>query len=128
MWISKKLLRRAAAAAAELGETTIGGESAAVLTEGENRDTLLIAPGGYHWLPRSGQRVLLMRCGQGETVLCGTEADDSPALAPGEVYITTENGTSVHLKNDGSICLRGSVQVEGALAVNGVPVALKGAE
>ncbi len=129
MWISEKLLRRAgAASAAELGETTIGGGSAAVLTQGENRDTVRIAPGGYHWLPRSGQRVLLMRCAQGENVLCGAEAEEEQKLEPGEVYITTETGAFIHLKNDGSLRLGGSVQVEGMLTVNGVPVALEGTE
>ena len=129
MWISEKLRRRTGRTpAAELGETTIGGGNAAVLTQGEHRDTLRIAPGGYHWLPRGGQRVLLMQCAQGECVLCGAEAEKGPELEPGEVYITTENGAFIHLKNDGSLCLGGRVQVEGTLTVNGEPVALEGAE
>lgn len=129
MWISEKLRRRTGpGTTAELGETTTGGKSAAVIAAGESRDLVRITPGGYHWLPKSGQNVLLVSCVQGERALCGVAEEFGVGLEPGEVYITSDGGAFIHLKNDGSLCLGGRVGVEGTLAVNGIPVALEGGE
>ena len=127
MWLSKKLSAYRAAeqesTAAYMGVTTIGGANACVMTRGEQRDLAVFAPGGVVWQPRAGDTVLVIKGGVGCQEHCGVAAETSPAapegMAPGELFLYSAGGASIHLKNDGSIALKGVVRLEGDLEVRG---------
>lgn len=108
-------------AGAERGEVTVAGEAAAVALEGERRQVGRWLPGGYHWSPRRGDTVLVVKSGaEGSPCLVGMQ--DETVLEPGEVVLSTAQGTGIHLKPDGRILLKGTVEVEGTLTVNGQEV------
>ena len=48
-------------AAAMTGEVTVPG---GVWMEGERRGAAVYAPGGYHWVPARGERVLVLKAGE----------------------------------------------------------------
>lgn len=104
--------------AAECGQVTVDGPSLAVALAGERRQVGRWLPGGYHWSPGRGETVLVVKSGaEGSPCLVGTE--DTEALEPGEVYLSTAPGAGILLRPDGRILLRGAVEVEGPLTVNG---------
>ena len=78
-------------------------------------------PGGVFWAPAADDLVVTMVCQGGETVILGALPETRPALAPGELCLKS-GGAEVFLRRDGHIELRGNVNVEGALTVNGDPV------
>lgn len=127
MWLSKKLSIYQSAeqegAATDMGVTTIGGASASVMTRGEQRDLEVFAPGGLVWQPKSGDTVLVVKGGSGcqETCVVAAEtAGNAPAdMAPGELYLYSSGGASLYLRSDGSIAVKGPVEVEGNLSVRG---------
>ena len=127
MWLSKKLAAYRAAeqegTVADMGVTTIGGASASVMTRGEQRDLEIFAPGGLVWQPRAGDTVLVIKGGVGCQEHCVVAAATSPVapedMAPGELFLYSVGGASIHLKNDGSIALKGTVRLEGDLEVQG---------
>lgn len=123
MWLAEKTARSGAGAPdAAVGEITIGGESPAVLSEGESRGVLVLAPGGYVWKPSPGEETVVLRCGS-VSAAAGAVLSEWPAgLACGEVCVRSAGGASVLLKNDGSVEITGSVNVTGALRVNGKTV------
>lgn len=129
MWLSKQTKPGAATSGADLGVTSIPGERAGVVTRGEVRDLPVYGPGGYAWRPAAGEAVLVIKGGTGgeESCVAGARQTDAPKeLLPGEVYIHAKGG-GIYLKNDGTvelrghIVLKGQVDVEGALRVNGEP-------
>lgn len=127
MWLSKKLTAYRNAeqegTMADMGVTTIGGASASVMTRGEQRDLEVFAPGGVVWQPRSGDTVLVIKGGVGCQERCVVAADTAGAapedMEPGELFLYSAGGASLHLKNDGSIAVTGNVSVEGSLEVKG---------
>ncbi len=133
MWLSKKLSvnRRAEqeGAAADMGVTTIGGACASVMTRGEQRDLPVFSPGGFLWQPRAGDTVLVIKGGSGcqEQCVVAAEAAATPpeGMAPGEVFLYSAGGSSIYIKNDGSLIVRGAVKLRGDLSVIG-QVALQG--
>lgn len=121
MWLSER--KQSGGTDADLGITSIAGEQVGVLTRGEVRALPLYGPGGYYWIPGDGESVLVIKGGPGGEEQCVSGKLQPPApteLEPGEVCICS-GGASVLLKKDGSIRLRGIVQVEGTLSVNGMP-------
>lgn len=110
MWLSKKM---AAEAAQEMpvagGIVTVSGAMTAVMTDSEERDARIAAPGGYYWRPEVGQNVLVSRSG-GLTVL--GRVQENAALAPGEVRIQT-GSASIRLLPDGTIRLDGEIYLNG---------------
>ena len=99
-------------AGAERGEVTVAGEAAVGRW----------LPGGYHWTPRRGESVLVVKSGaEGETCLLGVE-DTLPGLEPGEVFLSAAEGVGVRLTGDGKILLTGDVQITGTLRLNGKEV------
>ncbi|MCI8414103.1 MAG: hypothetical protein HFF00_00550 [Ruminiclostridium sp.] len=109
-------------AGAERGEVTVAGEAAAVALEGERRQVGRWLPGGYHWTPRRGESVLVVKSGaEGEACLLGVE-DTLPGLEPGEVFLSAAEGVGVRLTGDGKILLTGDVQITGTLRLNGKEV------
>ena len=124
MWLSKQLRPAAPTADADLGMTTIAGDSVGVITRGEVRALPVYGPGGYVWMPVSGSRVLIIKGGPGgeEQCVAGERQSQPPAgMAPGEVYLFGPGKNSIYLRSDGTIRLQGDVEIQGSLAVNGEP-------
>lgn len=127
MWLSKQLsLQRAAeqeGTAADMGVTTIGGGSAAVMARGEQRELEVFAPGGLVWQPQAGDTVLMIKGGVGCQERCVVAADTAPhtpeGMVPGELFLYSTGGASIYLRADGSIAVTGPVAVEGDLRVTG---------
>jgi len=120
MWIAKRLsengrMIREESAGAEWGRATIGGESAAAVTRGEERALPVYGPGGMTWLPRAGETVLVIKGGSGREERCvaAAAAREIPAgMEPGELLLSTGTA-SIFLHNDGRIELRGNVIING---------------
>lgn len=122
MWLSKQMRSVPPTVDADMGVTTITGGETGVLTRGEVRALPVYGPGGYVWLPESGAAVLVIKGGPGgeEQCVAGARQGQVPAgMAPGEVYIYGPAGNAVYLKRDGTVLLKGRVDIQGALTVNG---------
>ena len=122
MWLSSKMRPAPATADADLGITTIAGDSVGVMTRGEVRTVPIYGPGGYVWMPESGAAVLVVKGGPGgeEQCVCGMKQSAPPKkMQPGEVLVYGPGGNSVYLRRDGTLELRGDVRVEGSLWING---------
>ncbi len=148
MWMGERLNRKdeSEITAADMGRTTISGEKVAVMSRGELRELEIWSPGGYRWRPRRDDEVLVVKggtAGEERCVLAMAPEEAPEEIAAGEVCIFSE-GAVVLLRSDGSvevkssdaavkvrgsaveitggsILLRGSVEVEGSLAINGEP-------
>jgi hypothetical protein len=118
MWISKKTAGQSGdKTGVSIGRVTVGGEKPCVLTEGETRCAELAAcPGVY--VPAAGDEVILCRTCDGENVVLGKISEAADAQS-GEVYITTEGGGSVTLRNNGDIELSGTIRLVGTVYVTG---------
>lgn len=115
MWLSKRNAG-SKTASANIATTTIGGQTAAALTEGEQRGIPVYAPGGYCWKPGAGASLLVVKCGsEGESpVAAGTSQPEAPEeLQAGEVYIISDGGAAVYLKNDGTVEITGGLKING---------------
>ena len=122
MWLSSKMRPAPATADADLGVTTIAGDSVGVMTRGEVRTVPIYGPGGYVWMPESGAAVLVVKGGPGgeEQCVCGMKQPAPPKkMQPGEVLVYGPGGNSVYLRRDGTLERRGEVRVEGSLWING---------
>ena len=65
MWLSRQIKPAVPTADADLGMTTITGDSVGVVTRGEVRALPVYGPGGYVWMPESGSAVLVIKGGPG---------------------------------------------------------------
>ena len=122
MWLAQSMKRQAPTADADQGVSTIVGDQMGVVTRGEVRQLPIYGPGGYVWLPESGASVLVIKGGPGgeEQCVCGGKQAAVPKrMQPGEVYLYGPKGSSVYLRQDGTIQLTGRVAVTGTLVVNG---------
>ena len=62
MWLSKRIVQETPEfEPATLGTVSIGGEDAAVVTDGEKRHARVISPGGYCWQPGEQDSVLVIK-------------------------------------------------------------------
>lgn len=110
MWLSEQIARTAPSAATVAeGTVTVGGQTPAVLTDGEERDVRVVSPGGYYWRPAVGSEVLLSR--QGTAAVLG-RLQERCDLLPGEVCIRTGKA-AIRLLPDGSIYLEGDLYLNG---------------
>lgn len=115
MWLSKRIVQETPETEpATLGTVSIGGEDAAVVTDGEKRNAKLISPGGYCWQPSEADSVLVIK---GNELYVPGRLHDGGEISPGEVRIYS-NGASVWLKNDGTVEIRGEVRIIGEAFVN----------
>ena len=122
MWLAQKMKPAVPEAEADQGVSTIVGDEMGVVTRGEVRRLPVYGPGGYVWLPESGASVLVIKGGPGgeEQCVCGGKQAAVPkGMQPGEVYLYGPKGSSVYLRQDGTIQLTGRVAVTGTLVVNG---------
>ena len=118
MWLSRQMKAPAPTADADLGMTTITGDSVGVVTRGEVRALPVYGPGGA--------AVLVIKGGPGgeEQCVAGQQQALIPeGMGPGEVYLFTPGGNSVYLRSGGEIELQGKVRIQGSLTVNGEPYA-----
>ena len=115
MWISEISARRTAAQdeTAQPGVVTIGGDAPGVMTDGERRALPVAGPGGYHWTPKAGAQVLVIKTGDGERMVLGALDEAEP-----EEIRLTAGGAELCLK-DGGVTLTGDLSVEGSLSVSG---------
>ena len=102
-----------------LGEKRLDALKASLAAlAGERRDVALCLPGGYHWTPKRGDTVLVVKGGaEGAPCIVGTPAGQK--VPAGEVFLSVKNGVGVRLTADGRICLVGPVEIAGSLSVNG---------
>ena len=121
MWLSQRRQADLEEPAAELGQVTLSGAPAGVALAGERRDVTLCLPGGYHWTPKRGDAVLVVKGGaEGAPCIVGTPAGQK--VPAGEVFLSVKEGVGIRLTADGRICLVGPVEVSGSLLVNGTEV------
>lgn len=122
MWLAEQGKQPRTTADADLGVTTISGDSAGVVTRGEVRQLPVFGPGGYVWMPESGGTVLVIKGGPGgeEQCVAGMKQADIPTgMQAGDVYLHAGKA-SVWLHSGGRIDLKGTVvSVEGELRING---------
>lgn len=110
MWLSQRITQpEAVEEAGTLGTVSIGGVHGAVITDAEKRSARVIAPGGYVWVPRVDESVLIVR---GNELYLAGRLLLGEGIEPGEVKIFSD-GAAIHIRNDGKIA------VEGELLVNG---------
>lgn len=126
MWLSRQMKAPAPTADADLGMTTITGDSVGVVTRGGGTGASGVWP--RRLCVDAGER----RCGtgyqrwpwRGGAVRGRTAAGFDPGRhGTGEVYLFTPGGNSVYLRSGGEIELRGKVRIQGSLTVNGEPYA-----
>lgn len=125
MWLSRQIKPTVPTADADLGTTTISGDSVGVLTRGEVRALPVYGPGGYIWLPENGATVLVIKGGPGgeEQCVTGTRQMEIPKnMQPGEVYLYGPDGGSIYLRRNRAIEIQGMVSIQGGLVVNGESV------
>ena len=116
MWLSRQMKPMPPTADADLGMTTISGDSVGVVTRGEVRALPVYGPGGYVWLPENGAGVLVIKGGPGgeEQCVAGMEQAKIPAgMLPGEVYLYGPGGNSIYLRKNGDVEIRGSLTING---------------
>lgn len=115
MWLSEQTKTRPPAGDAELGTTTITGDTMAVVTRGEQRDLMICGPGGYVWRPAGGEQVVVLQGGPGGTErwIAGCRQGNAPdGMQPGEIYLHSA-GASIYLKNNGTISITGNLVING---------------
>jgi phage gp45-like len=117
MWLSKQMKSPPPTADADLGVTTIAGDSVGVVTRGEVRSLPVYGPGGFVWLPENGAEVLVIKGGPGgeEQCVAGLRQKETPkGMKPGEVYLYGPKNNSIYLKQDGSVEIQGDLRINGA--------------
>ncbi|MEG0036025.1 MAG: hypothetical protein RR743_05125 [Oscillospiraceae bacterium] len=128
MWLSQKAASRDVGTYGDsvVGYVTVGGAHPCVLAEGETRNAELVSCGGAVLLPRTGDEVLLTRSAEGESFVVGTVVSDMPGdVLEDEVFITTGNGGTIRIKQNGeielsgTIVLKGKTNIVGRLFING---------
>ena len=125
MWLAQSGRKEARAAGQAItGPVTLPGDPAGAYLGGERRNVAVYAPGGYHWVPQSGEQVLVLKAGDAGEQPCavGVPAEGGTlGLEPGEVLIAAGK-SSIRLG------LGGKIKMTGTLTVNGRTVLLGEAE
>lgn len=116
MWLSKWGRENSRERTAETGAVTLTGETVAVELDSERRGLKVYAPGGYHWRPKLGQRVLVLKTAEGACVV-GVPSEGK--LEHGEVGLAAESGAAVTLKQNGGVRLEPAVEICGTVTVDG---------
>ncbi len=91
---------------------SVGGETTAVVSEGQQVSASVFGPGGVYWVPRRGDQVLVIKANGADPCIAGAEQATPKDMAPGEVMLKSQ-GASLWLRNDGSILISGRVLVNG---------------
>lgn len=119
MWIGKEMAKatrpREDSTAVDLGVTTIGGESVAVETRGEDRDLPVYGPGGYFWQPKAGDQVLVIKggvSGDEQCVAGAAQVEPPEDMEPGDIYLSSGEA-SIYLHANGRIDIEGDLYING---------------
>lgn len=116
MWLGRQQRRQNQAGEGQVGKVTIGGEPAAVLLDSERRGLEVYSPGGYRWVPRAGQKVLVIK-GKGEIpCVVGVRQGETD---PESVTVTAAGGSNMKLHSDGAVLEGARVDLGGEVYVNG---------
>jgi len=121
MWLSECLRSGGgqSAPAAEVGQVSLAGGTVAVVTQNEQRELRMALPGGFSWRPKTGQRVLVLHSGEGESIVVGVLPETENTETPGAVELAGE-GCVLRLGADGTVTLSGSrISLTGPLYING---------
>jgi hypothetical protein len=114
MWLGKQQKRACQTGEGQVGKVTIGGDQAAVLLDSERRGLEVYAPGGYHWTPRAGQKVLVIQ-GQGEVpCVVGLRQGETP---PETVTIEADGGGKLRLDGKNSALAGEKIVLDGTVYV-----------
>ena len=92
MWTSdRRKTRQAGESWVDWGEVTLEGDPAGAYLDGERRQLAVYGPGGYCWKPALGDRVLVLKAGQGGESPCvaGKRQGEAETLGAGEVSISS---------------------------------------
>lgn len=125
MWLSKREGHgKKEPAEAQTGPVTLAGGELGAWLEGERRGVAVFSPGGYHWAPRVGEEILVLKAGENGEQPCAVGVAESGSLSPGEVLIQSGAAT-VRLSPDGGLQLstrKGAVSMtpDGETAVTGI--------
>ena len=101
---------------------TLEGGPAGAYLDVERRQLAVYGPGGYCWKPALGDRVLVLKAGQGGESPCvaGKRQGEAETLGAGEVSISSSGAESgLLLRTDGRLELNGQVMVNGQ-SLNGL--------
>ncbi len=71
------------------------------------KDIPLMAPGCINYVPQSGEEVVIVNLG--EQAVCSTISAARGNINPGELYIGTQSGAYIWLKNNGQVVINGQV-------------------
>ena len=115
MWLSKQGKGIEPNRTVETGAVTLTGETVAVELDSERRGLPVFAPGGYHWRPKLGQQVLVLKTSEGACVV----GVPSEQIKDGEVGLRGEGGAQVTLETAGRVRLGPEVEIDGILKVSG---------
>lgn len=121
MWLSGQQKRPAENGEGQTGIVTMSGGEMAVLLDSERRGLELYSPAGYRWIPRVGQRVLVIQ-GKGEIpcVVGAREDGDVPDRVGIEARELTLEGNEATIRAAGDAVVKGAnVRLEGQVYVNG---------
>lgn len=114
MWTSDRSRKRLVGeSAADLGLVTLAEEQAGIYMEGERRWAQVYSPGGYHWRPALGEKVLVLKAGGEGENLCVIGRKQPEGLKPGEVLVQSGSGKAALRLLDREVDLEGDVTVNG---------------
>lgn len=108
MWITERMRPGAPQSPNTQAVSVTGVEEGRVTAQGDTtrRDLRYLTSGGCRYLPREGEKLLLLRAG-GEQVIAGVIAEGGGTLQPGEVELRSAGGAVLLLCADGTIKLNG---------------------
>lgn len=121
MWLSGQQKQPADNGEGQTGYVTMNGSELAVMLESERRGVELYAPAGYHWTPKVGQRVLVIR-GQGEIpcIIGAREDGDVPDRVGIQARLLNQSGEDIHISAQRNVTISaGVVDIRGEVYVNG---------
>ena len=123
MWLSRRKEPGKGDASALTGPVTLPGSKAGAWLGGERREVAVYAPGGYHWAPRLGEQLLVLKAGESGEEPCAVGVlVQGEKLSPGEILITTGR-SSLRMDPKGNVALTGTFTVNGVAV--GPPLEVK---
>ena len=107
MWLTSLFEPEASTAGAVAPVSYAEGSQFGAVSEAEYRGLPVFGPGGSSYIPKEGERLLILRCDGGD--LCAGVAGDPTGLLPGELRLGRPDGGNIHIRQDGSVVINGLV-------------------
>lgn len=115
MWLSKREgHEKKEPADALTGPVTLSEGELGAWLEGERRGVAVFTPGGYHWGPKVGDQILVLKAGENGEQPCAIGVAESKSLSPGEILIETGDAL-LRITPGGSIAVTGTFTVNGTV-------------